>query len=88
MKRILVSEDYLLNLLEDKLKAEGYPECKFLKLPPMPGGASEDECNWSIPHFTCGENVSSTAFSHVKQAISAAQAMYNVDYSARRRSIR
>jgi hypothetical protein len=88
MKRTTVSEEVLLNLLEDKLKAEGYPECKFLKLPPMPGGVGDSECNWSTPIMSCGENLSSAAFLHIKNVIETAQAKYNVDYSARSRRAR
>ncbi len=88
MRRITVSEEFLLNLLEDQLKAEGYPECKFLKLPPMPGGVGDSDCNWSAPIMSCGENISSAAFLQIKNAIKAAQAKYNIDYSTRSRRVR
>jgi hypothetical protein len=87
MKRITVSEEVLLNLLEDQLKAEGYRDCKFLRLPPMPGGVGDSDCNWSAP-IMCEENLSSAALLQIKNTIKAAQAKYNVDYFARSRRIR
>jgi hypothetical protein len=88
MRRILVSEEVLLNLLEDQMKAGGYPECKFLRFPPLPGGVGSSGCNWAVPVMTGGEHISSAGFLFLKNIISAAQSKYNVDYSARARRAR